>query len=73
MKQRFFSMLLCLCMLMCIVSIPTLAASKGLPDEIKAIASEYEWEVLKLVNIERANAGLHPSLVGCSRRTISLP
>ncbi|MDO5478480.1 MAG: S-layer homology domain-containing protein [Clostridia bacterium] len=58
MKQRFFSILLCVCMLMCIVSIPAAAASKGLPDEVKAIASEYEWEVLKLVNIERANSGL---------------
>ncbi len=56
--KRIFSTLLCACMLMGIVSIPVIAASKSLPDEIKAIAVEYEWEVLKLINIERANVGL---------------
>ncbi|MBE7062642.1 MAG: hypothetical protein E7390_02485 [Ruminococcaceae bacterium] len=56
--KRIFSTLLCTCMLMGIVSIPVIAASKSLPDEIKAIAVEYEWEVLKLINIERANVGL---------------
>ena len=56
--KRIFSILLCVCILMGIVSVPAMAATKGLPDEIKAIASNYEWEVLKLVNIERANVGL---------------
>ncbi len=56
--KRIFSILLCVCMLMGIVSVPAMAASKSLPDEIKAIALDYEWEVLKLVNIERANVGL---------------
>lgn len=55
--KRIFSILLCVCMLMGIVSVPATAASKILPDEIKAIALDYEWEILKLVNIERAKEG----------------
>ena len=56
--KKIFSILLCICMLIGMMSVPATAASKSLPDEIKAIASDYEWEVLKLVNIERANVGL---------------
>jgi len=56
--KRIFSILLCVCLFVSMAGVPAMTASKGLPDEIKAIASDYEWEVLNLVNIERANNGL---------------
>ncbi len=55
--KRIFGMLLCVCILVNMVSVPAMAVSKSLPDEIKAIALDYEWEILKLVNIERAKEG----------------
>ena len=36
--KRIFSILLCICMLIGMMSVPATAASKSLPDEIKAIA-----------------------------------
>jgi len=55
--KKIFGILLCACILVNMVSVPAMAVSKSLPDEIKAIALDYEWEILKLVNIERAKEG----------------
>ena len=46
-------------MFMGIVSVPAIASSdNGIPADISTITSDFEWEILRLTNIERANYGL---------------
>lgn len=55
MKKRILSALLALYMILPLL--PATALAKMPSDELTV--NEFEWEVLRLVNIERANAGLN--------------